>query len=181
MLGNSHGYYNGFVVDILDPDQISIYEGDSILGPVFHPQLFGRSDHSLGDHPDLSLGRSLVDEINLPLGRSVVRNNDGQGSFFSLTFGSSDVPDEKASFDEGLDLLLQLNTIVRVMAMVAIEATVLRLVSIARRLHRERLPKVSFVFNFHQYLRWGEWQRSIARSTIVILRLWASRPNNLDS
>ena len=90
-----------------------------------------------------------MDEINLLFGRSVVGNNDGRGSFFSLTFGSSDVLGKKTPFNEGLDLPLQLNTIVRVMAVVAMEATLLHLVSIARRLHRERLSKVSFVFNFH--------------------------------
>ena len=149
MLGDSHGHYNGFVVGILNPDQISVCEGDSILGPIFHPRLFGGSDCFLGDHPDLSLGGPSVDEIDLPLGRSVVRNNDGQGSFFSLTFGPSDVLGEEAPFDEGLDLFLHLNTIVCVVAVVAMEATVLHLVSVVRRLHRERLPKVSFIFNFY--------------------------------
>ena len=63
-----------------------------------------------------------MDEIDLLLDRLVIRNDDGRGSFFSSTLGPTNVFGEEAPFDEGLDLLLQLNAIVHVVAMVTMEA-----------------------------------------------------------
>ena len=88
-------------------------------------------------------------EINLLLSGLIIEDDDGRGSFFGSSLRPMDIFAEEAPFDEGLDLLLQLNAVVRVVAMVAMEAAILRLVSVARGLHRERLPKVSFTFNFH--------------------------------
>ena len=122
-----------------------------------------------------------MDEINLLLSGLIIGDDDGRGSFFGLSLGPTDVFGEEAPFDEGLNLLLQLNTVVCVVAMVAVEAAVLRLVSIARRLHRERFPEVGFILDFHQYLGRREEQRSIARPAIAILQLWASGPSNLGS